>query len=535
MTTNNARTFNKQFDQTHSFHELKILAQSVKEMSLKQSFEQDPERANKMSINCGDLYYDYAKHLVDDNVLKHLFAMATQQNLPQKIEQLFKGAHVNTTEDRPAWHSALRQVVSQHKSELPQRVVEKIESAHQQMQYWVDALNGGFKGATGKPIKDIIHLGIGGSDLGPRFLNDALKEFHESKLKIHFVANIDPQAMLDCFEVCQPESTMFILASKSFTTQETLENAELAKNWLKTKIKTADLPHHFLGISANVANATKWGLKENHILPLWDWVGGRFSVWSSIALPVAIKIGMKNFTNFLKGGYAMDKHFREAPLSENIPVVMALLGIWYNNFLNMSTNAVLPYSHRLKYLPDYLQQLDMESNGKSTQICESPVSYNTGTILWGQAGTNGQHAFYQLLHQGTHKVPADFIVIAKALSEPKQHNLLLAHGLAQTRALMLGQVSANQHEYMQGNRPSSTIVLKELSPKTLGMLIALYEHKVYVQGVMWNINSFDQPGVQLGKVLAKEVYEKFEGDQEVVLDSSTANLLSKISQFQQEK
>lgn len=520
-------------EQTHIWQTLQQQANEIRTQTLEDLFAQYPERADKMSLDIGDMFLDYSKHLLSQEILQALKTMAQNCALEQRIEDMFKGKHVNTTENRPAWHSALRQVLDKNSSELPQRIRQDIEQTHVKMADWVKAFQNGYKGGTGKNIKDIVHIGIGGSDLGPRFLLDALKGYHQSKVNIHFVANIDPEELEDCLSKCKPETTFFILASKSFSTQETLENGALAKAWLAEKINKSDLNKHFLAITANPQKAKEWGIKLSHTLPMWDWVGGRFSIWSSIALPVAIKIGMDNFKAFLEGGHEMDKHFRDAPLLENMPVLMALIGIWYNNFLNIPTTVILPYSHRLKGLPDYLQQLDMESNGKSIQKSNRAVGYNTGPILWGQAGTNGQHAFYQLLHQGTHQIPADFILVAKPTSKhAKQHQLLLAHGLAQTRALMMGQQVSDPHQCMQGNRPSSTLVLKEISPKTIGMLIALFEHKVYVQGVVWNINSFDQPGVQLGKVLANQVYGELTESKGEQLDTSTIRLLSKIKYYQ---
>ncbi|HET9843365.1 MAG TPA: glucose-6-phosphate isomerase, partial [Gammaproteobacteria bacterium] len=435
---------------------------------------------------------------------------------------------------RPALHTALRYALWGSEEEISADLRKSILSSFQTMEDWVNHLQGGYHGVTGKPICHIIHLGIGGSDLGPRLLLEALKPFYQSTLDVRFASNVDPQELLEHLEQVDPERTLFILASKSFKTQETLESAQLAKAWLQKHLKIEQVYKHFLAITANISLAQQWGISKTHILPFWDWVGGRYSIWSCVGFPVALKIGMQHFKDFLAGGYKMDQHFKAAPIQHNMPIILALLGIWNNNFLKAPTHAILPYQYALRSLPAYLQQLDMESNGKSVQHYGRGVEYTTGPILWGQVGTNGQHAFYQLLHQGTHLVPADFILVAKPSSPGCQHmhDLLIANGLAQTQALMMGQESTVLHEWIPGNKPTNTLLLKELTPQSLGMLIALYEHKVYVQGVIWNINSFDQPGVELGKKLAHTVAKNFTNLEIKEVDPSTIQLLKKIKEYQ---
>ncbi len=515
-----------------SWQTLEGLAKVQQNIDMRELFSLDPTRAQTMSLTEQAFFLDYSKNTLTPKVLEALNELCEASQLSLAIKNLLTGQSVNTSEQRAAWHTALRQAVSGKKNELPSSILQDIEAGFDLMEQWVDKIQAGYVGATGKIIKDVIHIGIGGSDLGPRLLVDALKSYHQSGVNIHFVANIDPEEIEEYLERCCPETTLIVLASKSFSTQETLVNGALAKTWLGTKIKH-DIDKHFLAITSNSAKAIAWGVPSTNILPLWDWVGGRYSIWSSIALPAAIKIGMTNFKEFLRGGYEMDEHFSQAPFLRNMPVLMALVGIWHHNFLNYPTQAILPYSYRLKHFPDYLQQLDMESNGKQVQVNGESVSWTTGPVVWGQAGTNGQHAFYQLIHQGTHIVPTDFILIAESGSKSRaQHQLLLAHGVAQTKALKVGLQDKETYKSIPGNKPSTCLVMESLTPKTLGMLIALYEHKVYVQGVVWQINSFDQPGVELGKTLANEIFEGLNSETVLETCASTRSIMDKIKSYQ---
>lgn len=496
-------------------------------MSINDLFQSEPNRAEEMSAQVDELYLDYSKNTLSKQTLKALFALCESKQLKQAIEDLVTGRPVNVTEQRPAWHTALRAALfDKNQSQEHQEIVD----AFNQMKGLVDKIETG-QILNDSRVKDIVHLGIGGSDLGPRLLDEALKPFHASKINVHFVSNIDPLELTQVLENCSPKTTLFILASKSFSTQETLENGKLAKQWLSADIK--DPSKHFLAITANSEKAQQWGIQPTHILKIWDWVGGRFSVWSSISLPVAVKIGFDAFKSFLEGGWLMDKHFSTAPIERNIPVILALVGYWHHTILNYPSHAVLPYACGLQKLPDYLQQLEMESNGKAVQINRKPVSSTTCPILWGQAGTNGQHAFYQLLHQGTQHVSTDFILVAQGkTSHKQQHQLLLSHGIAQAKILMDGLKSEDPFKAMPGNKPSTSILLKRLSPKTLGMLIAMYEHKVFVQGVLWGINSFDQPGVELGKRLAGDINQQMNSGDIEPSCSSTKTMIEKIFEFQ---
>lgn len=493
-----------------------LLSDLAKPQSIKALFAKDPMRAQSMTLSLDSLVLDYSKNTLTPNSIKALVALAESANLSDAIADLIAGKSVNTTEGRPAWHTALRAGNNQKaQAELANmaQLIARIES-----------------GLLIGEVTDVVHIGIGGSDLGPRLLLDALTAFHQSSIRIHFVANIDPAEINQVLAQCKPESTLFIVASKSFSTQETLENAQIAKAWLADNNRS--WANHFIGITANAEKAQAWGITQDKILTFWDWVGGRFSVWSTIGLPVAIKIGMDAFKAFLDGGRIMDEHFASQPLEQNMPVMLALVGFWHHTVLKYPSQVILPYAFGLRKLPDYLQQLEMESNGKAVQTDGLPVTVKTCPMLWGQAGTNGQHAFYQLLHQGTQQFCADFILVANGhTNHNKQHQLLLSHGLAQSEALLNGFEDESPFKSMPGNKPSTTIVLESLSPKTLGMLIALYEHKVYVQSVLWKINAFDQPGVELGKRLAGKINAQLSGAAEDVC-VTTSHLINILKSFQ---
>jgi glucose-6-phosphate isomerase len=520
--------------QTHAWQQLEQHFDTLKNERMVDFFAEDKERACKFSLTAAGLLLDYSKNRITSDTLKLLCDLAESVNLKHHIEDLFTGKPVNNTEDRPALHTLLRD---------PSNNKEITETLHQ-MELFINSIyQGEWLGHTGKPITDIVNIGIGGSDLGPRLMCDALKTYQQNHVRVHFVANIDGTDIFNILRQLTPETTLFIIASKSFTTIETLTNAETAKKWLLHSIpdKTA-IKHHFVAVSAKPERAVDFGIAEDNVFAFWDWVGGRFSLWSAIGLPIALAIGMENFKQLLHGAHAMDCHFREAPLEKNMPVLLALISIWYINFFHCAAQAIIPYDENLALLPNYLQQLDMESNGKSVDKDGDDIFYETAPIIWGGVGSNGQHAFHQLLHQSRRIIPVDFIIaIHNSHPYPQQHELLYYNCVAQSQALLFG-LSKEQafcdlfaenlpdeparqlakHKAIPGNKPSNTLVLDKLSPQSLGALIALYEHKVFVQGIIWQINSFDQYGVELGKHLAKSLQHVNKTDS---LNSSTQQLL----------
>ncbi len=515
------------------WQKLEEYAYQMSEQPLSDLFSKDPERVNKYSLTVDELYLDYSKNFINDEVLATLLELANSADLPEAISKLISGEKVNNTEGRPALHTALRQDPSMPLALNNENIIPLIKAEKEKMFRLVEQLHQGiYKGATGKKITDVVNLGIGGSDLGPVMAVEALKNFSVSPIKLHFVSNIDPDVISGVLSELDPATTLFILSSKSFSTIETLMNAQAAKKWLEDNLKTKNIFNHFIAVTTKAEKAQAFGILPENILRFWDWVGGRYSLWSTIGLPLAISIGPSHFDEFLLGARKMDEHFATAPMAKNMPVLLALIGIWYINFWQASTIAVLPYSDRLRRFSDYLQQLDMESNGKAVNTQGAAVDYSTGPIVWGQAGTNGQHAFYQLLHQGTHFIPVDFIVAKKSHSSlVDQHNHLIANCFAQAAALMLGSDDKTKfaHEHMPGNKPSNMLLLEKITPRALGELLALYEHKVYVQGVIWQINCFDQPGVELGKKLANTVVESLEsGVMQANIDPSTKSLIEKI-------
>jgi glucose-6-phosphate isomerase len=466
-------------------------------MQMRELFAREPERARKFSLEAGALLLDYSKHRVTDATLALLAELARQANVEGWRARMFSGEHINASEDRAVLHVALR-------SALPvfpagKDVMPLVREARARMRAFSDAVRGErLLGHTGKPMRTVINIGIGGSDLGPRMLVQALWRHADAPQAIHFVANADPDDLARALAQAQPETTLFIVASKTFTTGETLANARLARSWLVQALGSESaVKKHFAAATANVKAAADFGIAPELCFPLWDWVGGRYSVWSSVGLPVAIAIGMDRFEELLAGARAMDEHFLSAPLEANMPVLLALLGIWYANFFGARTHAVLPYAEALRELPAYLQQLEMESNGKSVDRDGERVDYTTAPVIWGSVGTNSQHAFHQLLHQGTQLVPCDFLVPVASTAAAAEN------ALAQAAALMAGKDAELPQRRFDGNRPSSTIMFKTIDPRTMGQLLALYEHKVFVQGIIWNINSFDQWGVELGKEIAR--------------------------------
>jgi glucose-6-phosphate isomerase len=511
-------------------------------VALQDLFARDSRRSHHYSLEAAGLRLDYSRNHLNDSTLALFATLWRQARVGKAIEQLLAGDNVNSTERRAAWHTALRD------PHPPAEVAATLE----RMGKLVAALHRGeWRGYSGQSITDVVNIGIGGSDLGPRMVTQALSSFHLPTLRCHFVANIDPQDLTATLATLKPETTLFIVASKSFSTLETLANATLAREWFLCAGKTADIARHFVAVSTAVDKARAFGIAEQNIFPLWDWVGGRYSLWSAIGLPIAIACGMEHFNALLHGAHTMDRHFRASPVLENMPGLLALLEIWYSQFFAAQTHAILPYSHGLKEFPNFLQQLEMESNGKSVDRQGRDITYASGSILWGSAGSMGQHSFHQLLHQGTAFVPVDFILplTYTVKSDPlveAQHRHLVANCLAQSEALLYGQdlvqvkaqlrkaglstAEANKlapHKVIPGNRPHNIISMDVLTPETLGALIALYEHKVYVQSVILNINAFDQWGVELGKQLSQPLYEALSGVTDEPVDDAVQNLVQR--------
>ncbi|MDN7133902.1 glucose-6-phosphate isomerase [Halomonas sp. MC140] len=495
-------------------------------------FAHDPQRFEKMSLRVGGLFLDYSKNHVSDEVLAKLIELADHSALVQRRAQMFSGDIINVTENRPVLHTALRNLSDEPVYVDGEDVMPEITRTREQIKQFSETVRSGeWKGYSGRPIKDVVNIGIGGSDLGPNMAVRALLKYRHPEMHFHFVSNVDGTHIQKVLSRLDPATTLFIVSTKTFSTQETLLNAKTARRWfLENAGDDADIGAHFVAASTNRKAAMEFGIREENVFEFWAWVGGRYSMWSSIGLPIALSIGFEGFIELLEGAQEMDNHFIHAPLSENMPVLMALIGIWYINFIGAETQAIVPYDQALNQLPSFLQQLDMESNGKSVDIFGHPVNYKTGPIVWGQTGSNGQHAFFQLLHQGTRYVPIDFIASLKPEQGMEDHHFaLLTNMLAQANAFMEGSQGGSQQDPFScpGNRPSSTLLLDELTPRNLGALIALYEHKVFVQGVIWNINSFDQWGVQLGKRIAGEISERIDTNA-ADFDASTQGLLELV-------
>lgn len=499
-------------------------------------FAKDQKRFEKFSTGIPGLFVDYSKHRITDETMPLLLALARSADVEGWREKMFTGEKINTTEGRAVLHTALRAPADADIRVDGENVVPFVHDVLEKMRVFTEAVrSGAWTGHTGAPICDVVNIGIGGSDLGPYMACEALKPFASPDLTMHFVSNVDSTHLAEVLKNVRPESTLFIVASKTFTTQETMANAHAARGWLIDRLKNpAAVARHFVALSTNAKEVAAFGIDAANMFPFREWVGGRYSVWSAIGLSLALSIGFDNFRKFLDGAYAMDTHFRAAPLEKNIPVILAMLGIWYRNFHGAESYAVLPYEQYLHRFPAYLQQCDMESNGKFMTRDNARVDYATGPVLFGEPGTNGQHAFYQLIHQGTSLIPCDFIACRETYNPLDDlHKLLLANFLAQPQALMQGRTLAeaggNPQKVFEGNRPSTSILLDRLDPFTLGMLIALYEHKVFVQGIVWNVNSYDQWGVELGKVLAGNILEVWDGKKNAGdLDCSTAGILAKI-------
>jgi glucose-6-phosphate isomerase len=527
-----------------SYETLKDMAAAMRNTSVNSLFAEDPNRAEELTLQAAGLQLDYSKQLLSREALEALLQLGSEAKLGNAIAELLNGAEVNNTEGRPALHSLLRAANAKAHGDKFSAVV----ATRNTMRDWADRLNNGeHQGFTGSVITDVVNIGIGGSDLGPRLVTEALRPFHGG-VACHYVANVDPADLQDTLLDLNPETTLFIICSKSFRTEETLTNSLAAREWLQIAgAANADLDKHFLAITTNLDAAAEFGISPDNCLPMWDWVGGRYSVWSAVGLSCAIAVGWEQFEQFLAGAAAMDDHFRDAPLEQNMPVLMSLLEVWYCNFFGAGNHVVLPYDNSLQRLPDFLQQLTMESNGKRVSNNGEELPYNTGPVLWGSTGTMGQHSFHQLLHQGTQLCPADFVLpLTTHTGMTEQHSRLVANCLAQSRTMMVGRSVSEArdsllargvdperaeqlapHLAMPGNRPNSVITMKALTPATLGALLALYEHRTYCSGMLWGINPFDQWGVELGKEIGVQILELLSDESQCSeMDPATDRLIA---------
>ena len=528
----------------------KLRRLSASPLDMRDLFAEDEQRFEHMNLTAGAWFLDYSKNRVDANVLEALFELAAASGVCELRDAMFAGDAINTTEGRAVAHWALR---DRHTVPLNVDGVDvsaDVAAVRKQMRQFSDAVRSGeWRGFSGAPITDVVNIGIGGSDLGPLMVCEGLRGFARADLRAHFVSNVDPTHLTETLNRLDPTSTLFIIASKTFTTQETLRNAHSARSWLVQAMGADEaVARHFVAVSTNVEGVREFGIDAQNMFGFWDWVGGRYSLWSAIGLPIACHIGMQRFEQLLDGANAIDTHFQQAAMAENMPMLLALLGVWYHNVLGAESHAVLPYDQYLHRLPAHLQQVDMESNGKSVRRDGSPVTDSSGPIIWGEPGTNGQHAFYQLIHQGTRLIPVDFIAAANGRHDDQHHRILLANCLAQSEALMQGKdacavdaelrdlppetrASLTPHKVFNGNRPSNTLLCERLDAFSLGALIALYEHKVFVQGCIFGINSFDQWGVELGKQLARVLEPEIVTGPSNAHDASTRGLLNKLREL----
>lgn len=532
--------------------------EKMKRMHMRDLFDNDPGRFLKFSVRFEDILVDFSKNILSEETLRLLMELAREARLEESIERMFSGDRINETENRPVLHIALR-----NRSNIPiavdgKDVMPQVNTVLAQMETFAGRLiSGEWKGFTGKPISDIVNIGIGGSDLGPVMVTEALKPYAKPNMRVHFVSNIDGTHITETLKPLNPETTLFIIASKSFTTQETMTNARTAKGWFLDHAREEKyVARHFAAVSTNREAVSSFGIDRDNRFEFWDWVGGRYSLWSAIGLSIACSIGFDNFRRLLEGAHAMDNHFRSTPLEKNIPVILAVIGVWYNNFFGAQTEAILPYDEYMHRFPAYFQQGNMESNGKSTDRNGNQVTHQTGPIIWGEPGTNGQHAFFQLIHQGTKLIPCDFLAPAITHNPVgNHHHILLSNFFAQTEALMKGKredevaeemTSQNRdrttieklvpHRVFKGNKPTNSILFKQLTPRSLGSLIAMYEHKIFVQGIIWNIFSFDQWGVELGKQLAGRILQELKTDDRVSShDASTNGLINAYKQLRRQK
>ena len=536
---------------TGAWEVLQRLYEKSRRKHLREWFAEDPDRFKRFSRQMDDtLLFDFSKNRIDEEIFGALLDLAEEAGLKAAIEAMFTGEKINRTEKRAVLHVALRNRANTPILVDGTDVMPEVNAVLEQMERFCRKVHSGeWRGFTGRKITDIVNIGIGGSDLGPVMVTEALRHYKVEGIEPHFVSNVDGTHIAETLKKIDPETTLFLIASKTFTTQETMTNAHTARRWFLDAAKDESaIQRHFVAMSTNLEGVRAFGIHPDHMFRFWDWVGGRYSLWSAIGLSIALTIGFERFVELLEGAHEMDNHFRHTPFGENLPVIMGLLGIWYNNFYEAGTHAVLPYDQYMHRFPAYLQQGDMESNGKSVSRNNERVTWQTGPIIWGEPGTNGQHAFYQLIHQGTKLVPCDFIAPAQSLNPiGEHHKILLSNFFAQTEALAFGKTREEvekeflqagksldevadlvPHKVFEGNRPTNSILLKKITPRALGRLIAMYEHKIFVQGVIWNIYSFDQWGVELGKHLARKILPELEGDEDVSShDASTNGLINR--------
>jgi len=532
--------------QTKAWSTLQSQFEAIKSMEMKQMFAEDPNRAQEFKIEWEDFYVDFSKNRINKEVQQSLTSLARECDLNAAIQSYFKGDAINQTENRPVLHTALRAKENDEIFVDGENVMPEVFAAKQKMKQFSEAIiSGSKKGYTGLPFTDVVNIGIGGSDLGPVMITESLK-YYKNHLNVHYISNVDGDHVHQTLKDLTPETTLFLVVSKTFTTQETLSNANTARNWFKKHAPAEGVSKHFVAVSTNLERVTEFGIDPKNVFPLWDWVGGRFSLWGAVGLSICLAVGYDQYQELLDGAYEMDEHFKNEDFENNIPVQLAMLSIWYNNFFKAESEAVIPYTQYLQKLPSYLQQAIMESNGKSVDRNGNPVDYQTGNIIWGEPGTNSQHAFFQLIHQGTKLIPADFIGFKRSLFGDKDHqDKLMANYFAQTEALLMGKTSEEvQAEFdakgiskeasdklkpfkiFQGNKPTTSILIDKLTPKSLGKLVAMYEHKIFVQGVVWNIFSYDQWGVELGKQLASSILDEIEKSDVLDHDNSTKTLLN---------
>lgn len=530
-----------------AWQKLNRLFEQTRDTQMRDQFEADPQRAERYWLEVGGINVDYSKNRINDEILSALVELAREAGLPERMKQMFGGDKINRTENRAVLHIALRNRTNSPIKVDGEDVMPEVNKVLRKMGEFAHAVRSGeWLGYTNQVITDVVNIGIGGSDLGPLMVCSALKPFGHPRLNMHFVSNVDGAQLRDVLEKVHPETTLFIIASKTFTTQETLTNANTARQWFLKEGSEADIAKHFVAVSTNKKAVAEFGIDTDHMFEFWDWVGGRYSLWSAIGLPIMLYLGEENFTEMLNGAHLMDQHFINTPLERNLPAILGLIGIWYINFYGGGSHVIAPYDQHLHRLPKFIQQLDMESNGKQVQMDGVPVAVETGPIIWGETGINGQHAFFQLLHQGTHVTPIDLIAsLEKRSNLPGHHEILLSNVFAQAEAFMRGKTPDEAraelqaqglpesrieelvpHKTFSGNRPTNLILMNRLNPRNLGSLIAMYEHKVFVQGVIWGINSFDQWGVELGKQLAKTILAELNGQIDPQNhDASTSRLI----------
>ena len=529
---------------TKAWKKLQEHYNKISNVHMKDLFAEDKARANKFTLQWDDFYVDFSKNRITEETLNYLLELAEELKLKEAIKSQFSGEIINQTEDRAVLHTALRAPKTADFKVDGVNVMPEIYAVKQKVEAFTnDVVHGNLKGFTGKAFTDVVNIGIGGSDLGPAMVVEAL-QYYKNQLTTHFVSNVDGDHVNEVIKKLNPETTLFVIVSKTFTTQETLSNANTLKAWFLKSADEAAIAKHFVAVSTNIKNVKAFGIDENNIFPMWDWVGGRFSLWSAVGLTISLAVGYKNFDSLLQGANKMDEHFKAEDFKTNIPVVLALLTVWYNNFFGAESEAVIPYSQYLNQFATYLQQGIMESNGKSVDRNGNAIDYQTGTIIWGEPGTNAQHAFFQLIHQGTKLIPAHFIGFAAPLHGNQDHqDKLMSNFFAQTEALMNGKTEAEvkaegasaallPFKVFQGNKPTNTIFINKLTPESLGKLIALYEHKIFVEGIIWNIFSYDQFGVELGKQLANKILQEFNSNAATTHDASTLNLLKYYKRFQ---